>query len=95
MYPIDLCFSFFIILFVYLFSFLTVLDLRCRLGISLVPAGKDYSSSCDAQALVAVASIVVEHRLWGVRASVVAEPGLMSCGSLAVEHRLSSYGTRA
>ena len=40
--------------------------------------------------LTAVASLAVEHGLWGARASVVAVPGLSSCGSQALEHRLGS-----
>ena len=38
---------------------------------------------------LAVAFLVVEHRLWGERASVVAVPGLPSTGSLVVRHELS------
>ena len=36
--------------------------------------------------LIAVASLVAEHRLWA--------RGLSSCGSWALERRLSSYGAR-
>ena len=39
---------------------------------------------------IAVASLIVEHRLLGPRASVVAARGLSSRGSRALEHRLSS-----
>ena len=44
--------------------------------------------------LVAVVSLVAEHKLW-VQASVVVAGGLSSCGSRALEHRLSSCGARA
>ena len=40
--------------------------------------------------LIAVASLVAEHWLRGVWASVVAACGLSSCGSRALEHRLNS-----
>ena len=36
-----------------------------------------------------VASLAVEHRLYGAQASVVVGPGLWSTGSLAVVHGLS------
>ena len=47
--------------------------------------------------LIEVASLVAEHGLWalGVWASVVVVRGLSSCGSRALECRLSSCGTRA
>ena len=45
--------------------------------------------------LIATASLVVEHGLQGVQASVVAAPGLSRCGFQAVECRLSSCGTYA
>ena len=40
--------------------------------------------------LTAVASLVVEHRLQDMRASVFAARGLSSCGSQALEQRLNS-----
>ena len=42
--------------------------------------------------LIAMASLVEQEKVLGVRASVVAARGLSSCGSLAVECRLSSCG---
>ena len=67
---------------------LALLGLPCRAG---------FSSSCRGHSLVSVhgllivvASLVVELRLWGVRASVVAAGGLSSCGSRTPEYRLSS-----
>ena len=44
--------------------------------------------------LIAVACLVVEHRL-GEWASVVVACGLSSCGSWSLHYRLSSCGTRA
>ena len=41
------------------------------------------------------ASLVSEHRLSGAQASGVAAVGLSSCGSRAVERRLSSCGALA
>ena len=61
-------------------------------------------SSCGEQGLLFVAVHGLSHcsgfshcgaRALGVRASVVAARGLSSCGSRALEHRLSSCGTRA
>ena len=40
--------------------------------------------------LTTVASLVVEHRLWGEQASVVVARGLSSCSLWALEQRLSS-----
>ena len=40
-------------------------------------------SSCGVRLLIVVASLVVEHRLQGVRASVVGALGLSSCSAWA------------
>ena len=40
--------------------------------------------------LIAVASLVAKHRLWGAQASGVAASGLRSCGSWALEHGVCS-----
>ena len=45
--------------------------------------------------LIAVASLVVEHRLQGAQASVVEAHGLISFGSLAPEYRFKSCGIGA
>ena len=45
--------------------------------------------------LTAVASLAVEHGLWGTRASVVAAHGLIRCDSWSLEHRLCSCDTQA
>ena len=61
-------------------------------------------SSCSKQGLlfvavrgllIAVASLVAEHGALGARGSVVVAHGLSSCGSQALERRLSSWGARA
>ena len=61
-------------------------------------------SSCSEQGLllavvhrllIAVASLIAEHRLQDARASVVVVRGLSSCGSRALEHWLSSHGAWA
>ena len=44
--------------------------------------------------LIAVASLVAEHWALGAQASVVVSCGLSSCGSWALERRLSSCGAR-
>ena len=45
--------------------------------------------------LLVVASLVVEHRLQGTRASVVTACGVSSCSFQALEHRLDSFGAPA
>ena len=76
--PVFLSFLFLkTILFIY--SFLAVLGLRCCMGFPLVVVSG---------LLIAVASLVVEDA-W---ASEVASYGLNSCGSQALEQRLSSCG---
>ena len=61
-------------------------------------------SSCSEQGLlfvvvhgllIAVAFLVAENRLSGAQASVVAALGFSSCGTWALERRLSSCGARA
>ena len=59
-------------------------------------------SPCGARALaavcellIAVASVLVEHGLWGMRASAVVAGGLRSWDSQPLEHRLHSCGARA
>ena len=69
-----------------LYLVLAVRGLRCCVGLSPVAVPG---------LLTAVASPVAEHRLWGVWASAVAARGLCSCGSQALEHRLSGSGAEA
>ena len=65
---------------------LAVLVLRCT-GFSLVVVCKGYSLVWVCKLLIVVASLVMEHRLWGM--------WLSSCGSQILEHRLNSCGKRA
>ena len=65
-------------------------------GLSLAALSRGYSLVELFRLLTAVAFPVVEHRLWGTRASVVAAHGFISCvsrtlelGSAAVARRLS------
>ena len=74
--------------------FLAGLDLRCCEGFSLVAVSGGDSLAAVLGHLIAVAPLA-ELRLWDVRASAGAGPGLGSYGSQALEHRLNSYGTRA
>ena len=55
--------------------------LRCCSGFSLVIASGAYS-------LIAVASLVAEHRFWDPPASALGARGLSSCSFWAPEHRL-------
>ena len=67
------------------------------LGFSLVEASRGYLLSLLVvlTLLTGVASLIVEHGLLGVRASIVAARSPSSCGSWALGHRLNSCGTRA
>ena len=72
----------FIYLFIYLFLFLAALGLRC--------CARTFSSGSKQWLLfVAVRGLLIAV------ASLVAEHGLSSCGSWALECRLSSCGARA
>ena len=65
--------------------FLAVLSLRGRTGFSLAAAGGDFSLQWLLRA-------ELEHeRTW---VSVASTLGLSSCGSQALEHRISSRGTQ-
>ena len=77
--PFFFIFLFFIIYFIYLFWLRWVFVAVC--GLSLVAASGGFSC-CGAWALGARASVVVLH-------------GLSSCGSRALERRLSSCGAQA
>ena len=74
---------------------LAALALHGCAGFFLVAASRGYSLVVVCRLLIAVASLVAEHRLQSARASVVAAFGFSSCSSWAVEHRLSSCGTQA
>ena len=81
--------------FFFLLLFLAVLGLRCcgwafpncgEQGLLLVAVHR---------LLIAVASLCCGAQALGARASVVVACGLSSCGSWALERRLSSCGARA
>ena len=81
-----------LIYFIYLF--LAALGLRCCMQAFSSCGERGLLFVAVRRLLIAVASLVAEHRL-GMRASVVVACGLSSCGSQALERRLSSCGTRA
>ena len=83
MYPTDLCFSFFIILFVFIVD---------SAGSSLLP-GLFSSSSRHGLPPVAMHKLSLQGLPWWSTGSGGA--GVSSCGSLAVEHRLGSCGAQA
>ena len=64
-----------------------MLRLRYCVGFSLVAPSRDYSLVAVLRLLIALASLV-EHRLLGEQALVVAVPRLQSTGSIVVVHRL-------
>ena len=78
----------------YLFSFHSA-GFSLLHGLSLVAVSRARSRVVAYRLLIAVVSLVAEHRLYGKRGSIVAARGLSSCGSQAVEHRLRSFGPRA
>ena len=56
---------------------------------SLVSVSEGYSLVAVCRLLIAVASLVAEHRLKGEQASVAVTPGLQSTASVVVPHGLS------
>ena len=70
----------FVCLLIYLFLFLAVLGLRCCAGFSLAVVSGACSRIVVHRLLIAVPSLVGEHRLWGAWASVVVVHRLQSCG---------------
>ena len=69
-----------------------MLGLHRGTGFSLAVAGGGYSLVAVHVCFIVASSLVAEHRLQGVLASVVAARGLSSYGSQALEHRLSGRG---
>ena len=74
---------------IYLLSMLAALSGLCE-GFSLAAASWGYSRVAGPRLLIVVASAVAEQKLENTQASVLAAPGLSSCGSRALEHRLHS-----
>ena len=64
------------------------------MGLSLVAGSRAYFS-CSVWLLPVATSPVAEHGLRSTWASVTVTHGLGSCGSWALEHRLSSGGACA
>ena len=79
----------------YLFYFLGCAGSSLLLGFSLVGVSKGYSVAAVRGLLSAEVSLVVEHGLWGARASAVAAHSSVVCTSWALQHRLSSCGPQA
>ena len=84
---------FFLNLFIYLF--LAALGLPCWTRAFSSCGERGLLFVAVQGLLIAVASLVVEHRALGAQASVVVARGLSNCGSWALERRLSSCGARA
>ena len=60
-------------------------------GLSLTVVNGSYSQVVVHGLLIEVASLVAEHRLESMQASVVADLGLQSTDSVVVVHRLSCF----
>ena len=58
------------------------------MGFSLVVPRRDYPLVAVLRLFIALASLIVEHRLLGEQAPVVAVPRLESTGSIAVVQKL-------
>ena len=69
--------------------FLAVLGPLLLHGLSLVVEGGGQSLVVMHGLLIAVVSLTGQHRLQGKQALVIVARGLSSCGSQALEHRLS------
>ena len=69
---------------------MAVLGLLCCGGFSLAVASVDHSLVAMHRLLIGVASLVVEHGLWGMWALVAATHGFSCCSSQTLEHWLSS-----
>ena len=67
--------------FLFIYLLLAVLGLCCCACFSLVGESRGYAPVVVGRLLIARASLVVEHGLWGVWASVVVAGGLCGCGS--------------
>ena len=65
---------------------MAVLGLYCLRTFPVVAARGVYSLVAVRKLLIAVASLVAKHRLWGLWASVATAPGVMSIGSMVVAH---------
>ena len=70
---------------------MALLGIHCCTVFSLVEVSGGYSTAM-LWLIIVVASLIVEHGLWGTRALVVATHGLSSCGFWALGHGLNSYG---
>ena len=81
--------------FLIIIIILAALGLCCCTGFSPVAASRGYSLVAVPGLLIALASLVAEHRLQGMQAPGVVAQGLSSRGSWALEHRLSSCGAQA
>ena len=73
---------------------LATLGLGCCSWASLVAVSGDYSPAAARGLFTAVASLTVEHKLWGLWASVIVARGLQSTGSVVVVHGLSCPAAR-
>ena len=94
-FSLSLC----IFLYLYILCILSIYIIHiytyCCTGFSLVEASGGYSLIVMSRPLTVVASLVAEHRLWSVWASVAIAHGLSHCASQAPSHRLNSCGAWA
>ena len=85
-----------VLFYLFFYFFLAVPGLHCCAGSSLVAEKNGgYSLVAVCGLLMALASLVAEHRLQGVRASVIMAHRFGSWNSSALEHKLNSCSTWA
>ena len=94
----DLCIwalvLFCFLIYVWLFI-LALLGLHCCTDFSLVVVSGRWSAAVVRGLLIAAASLVVERRLWGTRASVIVARGLSSHGTgIVTPWHVGSFQTR-
>ena len=79
----------------YIYLFLALLGLRCCVQAFSGQGERGLLFVAVRGLLIAVASLCCGAQALGARASVVVAHGLSSCGSWALERRLSSWGAWA
>ena len=90
--PIWVFFLFFFVLIYFIYLFLAVLGLCCCARASSSCGEQELLFFAVCGLLMVVASLCCGARALGARTSVVVACGLSSCGSQALERRLSSCG---
>ena len=78
----------------FIYLFLAVPGLHCYIGFSLIATSRSYTLVVVHRLLIAVASLIAEHRLEGAWPSLAGARRLSSCGSQPLEYRLNGCGAQ-